>query len=65
MLSVVLKFRSNSIASSKCNAMQKRIYLIILLLTCCCKFLTAQIICIYCYDQNNTISGNANNLLLN
>ena len=35
------------------------------MLTCICQFSTAQIICIYCYNQNDTISGNVNNLLVN
>ncbi|MFN8145152.1 MAG: T9SS type A sorting domain-containing protein [Bacteroidia bacterium] len=45
--------------------MNKRIYLTILLLIYICKFSTAQIICIYCYDQNDTISGNVTNLISN
>src|SRR5882757_5662151 len=30
-----------------------------------CKYSTAQIICIYCYDQNDSISAGVNNLVLN
>jgi hypothetical protein len=45
--------------------MKKQIYLVILLLNCICKFSTAQILCIYCYDQNDSISSGVNNLVSN
>ena len=40
-------------------------YLLFLFLISITKFSTAQVLCIYCYDQNDTISANVNNLILN
>jgi len=45
--------------------MKKKIYLISLLFLFFSRFSTAQIICIYCYDQNDTISANVTNLISN
>ena len=40
-------------------------FFIILALAFCYKHSSAQIICIYCYEQNDSISQNVNNLILN
>ncbi|HKR06946.1 MAG TPA: hypothetical protein VJY62_20080 [Bacteroidia bacterium] len=43
----------------------KKYILPVILFFSFCKFSTAQILCIYCYDQNDTISAGVNNLLVN
>jgi hypothetical protein len=45
--------------------MKRRNGFLILLLVCFCKYSTAQILCISCYDQNDSISKNVTNLLHN
>jgi hypothetical protein len=45
--------------------MKRKICLIVFLFVYFCKYSDAQILCIYCYDQNDSISDNVNNLLLN
>lgn len=45
--------------------MKRRSLVLILIAVFFSKFSTAQILCIYCYDQNDTISAGINNLLLN
>jgi hypothetical protein len=45
--------------------MKTRYTLIMLLMVWLCHYSTAQILCINCYDQNDSISQNVNNLLLN
>ena len=51
------------------NNMMKNLKLILALLTIHCSILTihceAQVLCIYCYDQNDSISHGVNNLVLN
>jgi hypothetical protein len=43
----------------------KKYLLFIILSFSFCKISTAQVLCIYCYDQNDTISAGVNNLLVN
>jgi type IX secretion system substrate protein len=43
----------------------KKYFLLIIFSFSYCKFSAAQILCIYCYDQNDSISAGVNNLLLN
>src|SRR5258705_13840054 len=43
----------------------KKYFLLLILFFSFYKFSTAQILCIYCYDQNDSISDNVNNLILN
>jgi len=44
---------------------EKTIHLCILLFVCFCKYSNAQVLCIYCYNQIDSISSGVNNLLLN
>jgi|CXWJ01.1.fsa_nt_gi hypothetical protein len=45
--------------------MKKRICIIILFIVCFYKLTTAQILCINCYNTNDSISQNVNNLIVN
>lgn len=45
--------------------MKKILLLLFIHLSCQCTLSSGQILCIMCYDQNDSISSNVNNLLLN
>ena len=43
----------------------KKYFLLFIFCVSFCKFSSAQILCIYCYDQNDSLSDNVNNLVVN
>lgn len=45
--------------------MKKTCFLIVFLVIYYCKFSTGQVLCIYCYDQNDSISNGITNLIQN
>src|SRR5882724_5864382 len=45
--------------------MKKKLLILISIYFLLCKFSSAQIICVYCYNQNTPISTGINNLVLN